>query len=236
VEFFGDSLGNSLLQANTRPPDLAYYIDAVDATTPGCGLTIGILIFHDGARHDNSACDGWPDYWTTRVDQDRPALSVIMIGSWELFDVIPVGATQTLAFGSVAWDTNFRFALTKAIGVLSARGGSVALALSPCYRPPLDWDQWYPRVGDTRVAHINDLMTEAATSYATGVYTVLPPAQFCTDPAFATDTSYRVDGVHYTAKGASLYFQTMLPQILGPRPTPSPTAYGPSTGTATATP
>ena len=48
---------------------------------------------------------------------------------------------------------------------------------------------------------------------------VNPPAQFCTDPAIASNTAYRWDGVHYYKPGAALMFQVITPQLLAiPQP------------------
>jgi hypothetical protein len=78
-------------------------------------------------------------------------------------------------------------------------------------------------------------MAETAASYPSGVYIVDPPAAFCTDETVATDTSYRSDGVHYTAKGAALYFRTLLPQIMSPDALVAPTQPTSSPGSATPT-
>ena len=49
------------------------------------------------------------------------------------------------------------------------------------------------------------------------------------------NTAYRWDGIHYYKKGAALYFQTMVPQLLQPAP-PTPTATTPTPTTPAAQP
>jgi lysophospholipase L1-like esterase len=211
---------------------LAAYIDAIDASTPGCGILVGTVTLGDGTREDKTPCGGWPDNWTIRVNKDQPDLSIIMIGAWDILDLTLSDTGQTLAFGSGAWDANFRNQLIKAIAILGAPQRAVALALSTCYRPYYP-NNWYKLVGDERGRHLNDLMVETAASYASGVYIVDPPAAFCTDEAVATDTSYRADGVHYTAKGAALYFRTLLPQIMAPAALSPPTSTEPTASVQT---
>jgi hypothetical protein len=63
------------------------------------------------------------------------------------------------------------------------------------------------------------LLRAAATKNSQRVFLVNPPDQLCTDPAVATNTAYRWDGVHYDKLGAALMFQTITSQLLAiPRP------------------
>ena len=201
VEFFGDSQVTYLLKKDVRPPDLADYIEAIDAGTEGCGILYGRFTLANGERQDHTACRSAPDYWTQRVNEDQPELSVIMTGPWDIYDITFADTGETLVFGTAAWDRNFRISLIQRIDILRGPDRAVALALSTCFRPGLDLDGWWERVGDGRGRHVNDLMIEVADSYPSGVYIVEPPTGFCADPEMALDTSYRADGVHYTAKG-----------------------------------
>jgi hypothetical protein len=118
-------------------------------------------------------------------------------------------------FGAPEWDQNFRAALLQAVATLRARGRFVAISLLPCYRPiPASAGYWPERGDDDRTRHVNDLLREAVGWFPGEVLTLDPPAQFCTDPAIATDLDYRWDGVHYYKKGAALYFQMVLPQLM----------------------
>jgi hypothetical protein len=63
------------------------------------------------------------------------------------------------------------------------------------------------------------LLRAAAAKNPQRVIVVNPPDQFCTNPAIATNTAYRWDGVHYDKLGAALMFQAITPQLLAlPRP------------------
>jgi hypothetical protein len=207
-----------------RPPDLGSYIDAVDATIDGCGILLGKVESRTGERRNLTLnCKNWRSVWSDRVEDHEPALAVIMLGAWDVFDVT-LDSGQTLDFGSPSWDQNFNAALDQAIDTLRSPRTDVALALLPCYRPiEASAGFWPERGDDERTRHVNTLMTAKARTYPTGVRTLDPPAEFCTDPTIGEDTAYRWDGVHYYKKGAALYFASMLPQILPSKVDSQPT-------------
>jgi hypothetical protein len=227
VAFFGDSQGMTLLL--NKPPDLANYIEAVDATIEGCGILLGKVESRSGERRNlTTNCANWRSVWTDRTAEYDPVLAVIMLGAWDVFD-LTLGSGQTLKFGSPGWDANFTDALRQAVTALRSARTDVALALLPCYRPiEASAGFWPERGDDERTRHVNELLLAHAKTYLSGVRTLEPPAEFCADPVIAADTAYRWDGVHYYKRGAALYFGAMLPQIMPPpppepTPTPAPT-------------
>jgi peptidoglycan/LPS O-acetylase OafA/YrhL len=221
VAFFGDSQGMTLLL--NKPPDLANYIEAVDATIEGCGILLGKVESRSGERRNlTTNCANWRSVWTDRTAEYDPVLAVIMLGAWDVFD-LTLDSGQTLKFGSPGWDANFNDALRQAVSALRSARTDVALALLPCYRPVEASAGFWPERGDDeRTRHVNELLLAHAKTYLSGVRTIEPPAEFCTDPIIAADTAYRWDGVHYYKRGAALYFGAMLPQIMPPPP-PAPT-------------
>ena len=214
VAFFGDSQAMTLLL--NKPADLSSYINAVDATIEGCGVLLGRVESRSGERRNlTSNCRNWRSVWADRVEELQPAATVIMLGAWDVFD-LTLDNGQTLTFGTEKWDDHFRLSLAQAIGTLRAPGREVALALLPCYRPIAASAGFWPERGDDdRTRHLNELLQAAADSYSSGVITLEPPTEFCADPAIASDTAYRWDGVHYYKKGAALYFSAILPQLMG---------------------
>ena len=212
VAFFGDSQAMTLLL--NKPVDLENYIDAVDATIAGCGILLGKVQSRTGERRNlTSNCANWRSAWASRVNQYKPAVAVIMLGAWDVFD-LTLDNGDLHRFGSHGWDLNFSATLSQAIDVLRSPRTEVALALLPCYRPIAGSAGFWPERGDDeRTRHVNDLMRASAAAYPSGVRTLDPPSEFCTDPAIATDTAYRWDGVHYYKKGAALYFSAILPQL-----------------------
>ena len=126
-----------------------------------------------------------------------------------------------MAFGSPAWDAYYTQQLNQAVSLLIGGGAQVALLGLPCYRP-IDGGGLIAlpeRGDDQRTQHLNVLLRAAAAKNPERVFMVNPPAQFCTDPAIASNTAYRWDGVHYYKPGAALMFQAITPQLLAiPRP------------------
>jgi hypothetical protein len=233
VAFFGDSQGTTLLA--TRPADLGSWIEAIDATISGCGILLGDIVTRSREGWSlGDSCPNWLYEWTTRADQLDPALAVIVLGAWDVFDLRRSDGS-VLTFGTAAWDLNFEAALDQGIAALRGDGGRpVALALLPCYRPqerrtnrPPGY--WPERGDDDRTRHVNALLEAAAAEHPIGVFTLQPPQRFCTD--LAADTDYRYDGLHFLPKGSALYFEAILPQILAEPPAPAPTTTAPSSAT-----
>jgi peptidoglycan/LPS O-acetylase OafA/YrhL len=212
VVFFGDSQGMSLML--NRPADLGRYITAVDATIGGCGIMLGKVVSRSGERRNlDTACPNWRDHWADHAARHRPDIAVVVVGAWDVFDLIVDGAT--LRFGSARWAAHFTRTLRTGIDIVRATGAEVALALLPCYRPIAKSAGYWPERGDDeRTRHVNELLRALAAAYPTGVHTVEPPGQFCTSRAIATNTAYRWDGIHYYRKGAALYFSAVIPQLL----------------------
>ncbi|NUR61055.1 MAG: acyltransferase, partial [Catenulispora sp.] len=219
VVLIGDSQGMTL--ALNSPPDTAAYLTLVDATTEGCGLLGGRISSRTGDRRDLDAeCGHSPAEWATRVQRRHADDAVLMIGAWDMFDEQLNGTA--VPFASPAWDAYFTARLTDAVQDLQAVGlPRLDLALLPCYRPVRTAGSggglWPERGDDSRVTHVNALLTSyAKTSPKHRVRVLYPPPEFCQDPAISTSRAYRWDGVHYYKPGARLYLRTAIPQLLAP--------------------
>ena len=186
-------------------------------TITGCGILLGKVASSSGERRNlSSNCPNWLSEWQSDAQRLRPDLAVIMLGAWDVFDLI-LDSGETLTFGTPEWDAHYTDAVRSAVDAVLTGTDSVAFSLLPCYRPIRASAGFWPERGDDdRTRHVNELLKSIAASYPTGVYTVEPPTDFCTDPNIATNTSYRWDGIHYYKKGAALYFSAVLPQILQP--------------------
>jgi hypothetical protein len=222
VAFFGDSQATIMLRPDRRPAWLAPYLNPVDESIEGCGIILGKIHSRSGEGRNLATdyrCKDWQRIWQDRVRANVPDVSVIMIGAWEVVDLtLPDG--EQLGFGTPRWDENFHAALAEAIAILRSVERPVGLALLSCYRPVRSSlgtgsGYWPERGDDDRTRHINDLLRAAADSYATGVFTLEPPAELCTDPAVSRCCQYRGDGLHTTPKGADLYFQAYVRQLIG---------------------
>jgi len=222
VALIGDSQGMTL--ALNRPPDTAAYLSLLDDTTEGCGLLGGRISSRVGDRRDLDAqCGHAQAAWAQRVRRDHADIAVLMIGAWDLFDEHVDGAE--LPFGTPAWDAYFGARLGKAVDALATTGlAQLDLALLPCYRPFRapggSGGLWPERGDDTRVAHVNMLLSgyakavQASRAAPRRIRALYPPPEFCQDSTIGTSRSYRWDGVHYYKPGARLYLRTAIPQLL----------------------
>jgi hypothetical protein len=190
---------------------LRLYNESISA----CGIMRGQVLSRSGERFDLiSACPNWLSKWRDDAESVKPAIALVVIGAWEVFDV------QTdhgkLVFGTPEWDQTLLATLRSGVAALRASGAQVALAELPCYRPhstnprPPGW--WPERGDDDRTRHVNDLLRQVADGQH--VFTVTPPAAFCTDPKVGDNSADRYDGVHYLQPGASLYLTDVIPQLL----------------------
>ncbi len=228
VAFFGDSQGSTLIL--NKPADLGDYIESSDETITGCGILLGKVASGSGERRNlSSNCPNWLSEWQSRSQRLRPDLAIIMLGAWDVFDLI-LDSGQTLTFGTPEWDAHYTDAVRSAVDAVLTGTDSVAFSLLPCYRPIRASAGFWPERGDDdRTRHVNELLKSIAASYPTGVYTVEPPTDFCTDPNIATNTVVPV--------GRHPLLQEGRRAVLQRRPPPDPPAlvhiYG-RTGTAAA--
>jgi hypothetical protein len=249
VAVAGDSVGLFLAQETRQPTWLGDYLTVVNGTKEGCGFSTALMHSPEqGSNANKSFCSTWQSEYVSKTSQrtSDPDLVLAVIGAWDVFDVTVNG--ERLAFGSAAWDQYFNATMRDAIDFLRTEraGGTprpVGLLLLACFRPTeFHRDQgegyWGERGDDNRTRHVNDLLRAIAEDYETGVFTVDPPDEFCTDGrdadgyAYATDEQwYRFDGVHPIRRGTALYWTKILTQLMAPdpaaTPTPTPTP-GPS--------
>jgi peptidoglycan/LPS O-acetylase OafA/YrhL len=219
VTVFGDSQGMTLLL--NKPAGLDGSLTLTDGTVEGCGFLLGKITSRRGPSWDlGASCGTWADQWRTNEARSHPQIALVEVGAWDVFD-LKVGDGATMAFGSPAWDAYYTQQLNQAVSLLIGGGAQVALLGLPCYRP-IDGGGLIAlpeRGDDQRTQHLNVLLRAAAAKNPERVFMVNPPAQFCTDPAIASNTAYRWDGVHYYKPGAALMFQAITPQLLAiPRP------------------
>jgi hypothetical protein len=213
VAIFGDSQGTALY--NTRPVSVSKSLRLYDESISACGIMRGQVTSRSGEWFDLiSACPNWLSKWRSDAETVKPAIALVVIGAWEVFDLKTDHGT--LVFGTPQWDQTFLTTLRSGLTALRASGAQVALSELPCYRPhstnprPPGW--WPERGEDARTRHVNDLLRQVADGLH--VFTVTPPDVFCTNPKIGDNPSYRYDGVHYLQPGASLYFRAVIPQLI----------------------
>jgi hypothetical protein len=213
VAIFGDSQGTALYA--TRPKSVSKYLQLSDESISACGTLRGRVVSRSGERFDLvSACPNWLAAWRADAKRVKPAIALVIVGAWDVFDLKT--KDTTLTFATAQWDANFLATLRTGISAIRESGAQVALAELPCYRPrktnprPPGW--WPERGDDDRTRHVNELLRQAADGVH--VFTVAPPSAFCADRAIGDNLKYRYDGVHYLQPGAKVYLDAMIPQLL----------------------
>jgi hypothetical protein len=175
-----------------------------------------IVTARAGFSRSFASCRGWSDKWAHAVTQSDAQVALVVIGAWDVFDVrLDSGV---VAFGTPAWDQRFLAHVGEGVDALRAAGATVALLEVPCMRPVQAQGAAVPplpeRADDQRVAHVNQLLHQAATNGGDAVRFVTGPDAWCHDPTIATDVGYRWDGVHVYKPGAKLIFDTIAPALL----------------------
>ncbi len=94
VLLVGDSVAQSLaigFQQKVYPQ-----LRLTTSTRLGCGLGPQQVVVDGVVGLANPTCADWPTPWQQAVTRDRPAVSVVMVGSWEVLDHRVNGRTLTV--------------------------------------------------------------------------------------------------------------------------------------------
>ncbi len=213
----GDSQAHALV--TNRPSGIGSTFTVTDGSVDGCGvLDSGRLLTTrtDVKERTFEGCVGWEKKWAKSATAADAQIALVVLGAWDVFDIAePAGVTQ---FGSDAWDQRFLGNLQQGIDTLAATGARVALLEVACMRP-IDVDgaavPALPERGrDDRVAHVTELLRQAAAANPDTTTFVAGPTEWCNDPAISEDLGYRWDGVHVYKPGADLIFETIAPAVL----------------------
>ena len=215
LEIVGDSTASALYKNKPSGLDSTFVLS--DGSVQGCSVyDSGTAISSRPYTRSFSSCSGWDTKWARAARAGRAEVALVVIGAWDVFDVKVNG--QLLPFYGAANDQRFTAGLQKGIDALTATGARVGLLEIPCMRPQDVKGAGVPalaeRGDDKRVAHLNDLMRQLAAKNASTTTFITGPQQYCTDPAIASSTAYRWDGVHPFKPGANLTFEAIAKQVL----------------------
>ncbi len=215
VVVVGDSQAHSL--AINLPDGIESTFAVTDGSVEGCGVFDGGSVVSARSSFNRSFddCAGWAQEWATAAQGADVAL--VVLGAWDVFD-LELDDGTTLAFGSPAFDTHYLAQLQQGIDALVGAGSQVALLEAACMRPVEAEGAGVPplpeRADDGRIAHVNQLLRQAAAANPGAVTFVEGPDAWCADEAIATDVAYRWDGVHVYKPGANLIYETIAPALL----------------------
>lgn len=129
----GDSFAHTLAMGLARDAP-AYGVTIIDGSLDGCGLARGSPILTGGPPLSvTGPCapdgPGWPAQYQADVATDHPALSLLVLGPWDL-TTRPVDG-QWRAAGQPGYDDYYRGQLISAVRILTAGGGRVAVTTAP---------------------------------------------------------------------------------------------------------
>ncbi len=212
----GDSTAHSL--AINAPNGIGVFLDLSDGSVSGCGVQSDgrVRSARTGFNRSFDDCEGWEQRWAKAAERHDAELAMVAIGAWEVFDVEVDG--RLIAFGTPEADARITAGLQRGIDALRSVGTHVALIEVPCMRPQDVEGAGVPalpeRGDDARVAHLNDLLREAAAANPDSVTFVAGPTAWCTDPTIASSLAYRWDGVHVYDEGAKLEFEAITSPLL----------------------
>ncbi len=173
----GDSMAETLGWGIGAGVGDDYGLAVIDAGQPDCILTAGEFRVKSAAPQQagfpcqvTSTSGGWPAYWAGLVARYHPRVSVFL-GRMDIMDHLFDGRWTHV--GDPAFDAYLLSQMERAITVLSAGGGQVALLTSPYYDSGEQADG-SPWVEDdpARVATYNSLLRKAAAAFP-GTATVI---------------------------------------------------------------
>ncbi len=227
----GDSFAHTLA-AGLAHDATAYGIALTDGSLDGCALTRGSPVLAGTELLTVSGpCaptgPGWPAQYEADLSATRPAVSLVVLGPWDLTTRSIDG--QWLAPGQPAYDAYYRGQLEAAVQLLTARGGRVVIATAPevltLHAPPCR-----PGVAagagcpteSKRVAALDAVAHEVADAHPTQVTLVDLGGRLDPGGRFAGTIDHVVvraaDGVHLTEPGGEWLTPWLLPRIVAARP------------------
>ncbi len=223
----GDSFAHTLAMGLTGDAS-AYGVTLFDGSLDGCALARGSPVLLGPTPYPVSGpCaptgPGWPAQYQTDVATDRPDLSLLVLGPWDLSTRFIDGAWQ--APGQTGFDTYYFGQLLTAVAVLSADGGRVAVTTVPdvrtsgaelCVPPPSPFPGC--PTAEQRVAALN-AVARAVADGSSGRVTLID-LHGKLDPLNTFESTIdgvvvrAVDGVHLSAPGGRWLTPWLLPKLI----------------------
>jgi len=206
----------------------AWRVNLINASRIGCGIAPGVGAGDgDQAPVKYGECWNWPQEWQQTVAVQKPDVSLLILGHWEVVNRNVNG--KVMYAGQPVYDRLLKAQFEKAVQVLGSAGGKVALATAPCYlRPERADGTYWPQDNCARVQALNKIIWAVAAEHPTNVV-VLDLYQF-----FSPDGKWHLsigghqvrdpDGIHFNIDGGEWLAPVFLGgirELMGLSPLPS---------------
>ena len=142
----------------------------------------------------------WPALWTANLAANRPDVSVLLAGRWEVTDALIDG--RWLHIGQPAYDAVLKQSLEEAVRLGTSTGALMVLLTAPCFNSgEQDNGQPWPADSATRLAAYNAMLHTVAAEHPQTVEVVDFGSQVCPGGTFARTVDgipvRQSDGVHF---------------------------------------
>jgi peptidoglycan/LPS O-acetylase OafA/YrhL len=179
-----------------------------------CELIPGAHRQDGEVRGASDTCVDWERDWRRTVELWDPAISVLQLGAWEIFDREIDG--EWVEFGTPEYDEVLVPVLQRAVDALSSQGAPVVVVTTPPFLRDdgvkTDWTQNERR----RTDHFNELLRDLAAANPDTVHLIelgdhVCPGGECPDQIDGIEM--RPDGLHYGDGDAKLVARWLAPQL-----------------------
>jgi peptidoglycan/LPS O-acetylase OafA/YrhL len=189
----------------------AWKVNMINGSRIGCGIAPGTGAGDgDQAPVKYGECWNWPQEWQQTVAVQRPDVSLVVLGHWEVVNRNVNG--KVMHVGQPVYDALLKAQFEKAVQVLGSAGGKVALATAPCYQRPERADgTFWPQDDCRRVQDFNKIVWAVAAEHPSNVV-VLDLYQF-----FSPDGKWHLDiGGHQVRDPDGIHFNIYGGEWLAP--------------------
>jgi peptidoglycan/LPS O-acetylase OafA/YrhL len=213
-----DSLGVSY-GPGVGIPNLAVQSVAED----GCGISVGQVLSE--TPFGSQDCSNWADRWRYGVELFHPQVSVMLIGTWDVFDRVVNG--QEIKFGSPESIAYIDGELDRGLSILTEFGAPVIVLSTPCSNPPPTYFPW-----NDKLRLWNAIQRHWVDAHRSQVRLVDLDRYVCPLSKWATALNgapLLPDGVHFSLASGQLMWRWLGPQVVR-----TATSFGTPTGTTPA--
>ncbi len=181
---------------------------------PGCRLLAGEITVESQFA---GSCD-WRTKWSAALQQRDPSVVVVVIGTWDMFDIRLDGSESIVAPGEPEWDEAFAATVGEVIDLLHGDDRQVVFPQIPCVSPEgsLDFDD-RSAANVERIRIANEIIRDEVAVRANFAASPDLYARLCPRDRYEESIDgvgiVRYDGVHFTAEGSRSTVRWLLPYL-----------------------